>query len=239
MKYQEVKCRNCGGIMHITRDAGHIRCPYCDTEYIFKSQRNEESPVRIVNYRGRGALFQSYIPAGWECHVFDDKESISSTAAVCKGLQLFPSDMSARLLFYPFAFYKDSAPKASFLSSMGIPGFSSDSEYQLDPMSLVCHCKWLELPQYAYRRISALTSQLLPDSSRPELSQVQASGDVLQQKAMRQPLRILKNRQMYFPVSSPFASQPVGNFTREFLPLYLHRLQRILPPLLRIGSRIS
>ena len=184
MKYQKVKCRNCGGIIHIAKDAEQIRCPYCDTEYILKSQRNEKSPVHVVTYGGRGALFQSYIPAGWECHIFDDKESVSSAAAVCKGLQLFPSDMSARLLFYPFAFYKDSVPKASFLSSMGIPGFSSGSDYQLDPMSLVCHCKWLELSQYAYRRISTLTSQLLPDSSRPELSQIQVSGDILQQKAV-------------------------------------------------------
>ena len=182
MEYQEVKCRNCGGSMHIAEDAERIRCPYCGTEYILKSQRSRKNPVRAITYGGQGTLFQSYIPNGWEYRVFDDKESVSALAAVCKGLQLFPRDMSAQLLFYPFAFYKDSAPKTTFLSSIGIPGFSSGGDYQLDPMSLVCHCKWLDLPQYAYRRISALTSQLLPGASKPEFYPV--SGNTLQQKAM-------------------------------------------------------
>ena len=183
MEYQEVKCRNCGGAIPVAERAERIRCPYCGTEYILKAQHNEEKTVRAINYGGHGALFQSYIPTGWECRIFDDKESVSSLAAVCKGLHLFPADMSAQLLFYPFAFYKDSTPKTSFLSSMGIPGLPSGGDYQLDPMSLVCHCRWLELPQYAYRRIIALTSQLLPGASQLEIRPV--SGDILQQKAMR------------------------------------------------------
>ena len=146
MEYQEVKCRNCGSPMHVAEDAERIRCPYCGTEYVLKSQRNEKNPVRIINYGGRGALFQSYIPDGWDYRVFDDNDSISILATVCKGLQLFSQDMSAQLLFYPFAFYKDSAPKASIFSSMGIPGLSSGGEYQIDPMSMACNCRWLELP---------------------------------------------------------------------------------------------
>ena len=183
MEYQEVKCRSCGSPMPVAEGAERIRCPYCGTEYILKSQRRQEAPVRVIQYGGRGALFQSYIPAGWDYRVFDDNESVSTLAPVCKGLQLFPGDTSAQLLFYPFAFYKDSAPKASFLSSMGIPGLSSGGDYQLDPCSLVCHCKWLDLPQYAYRRIAALTNQLLPGASRPELYPV--STETLQQKALR------------------------------------------------------
>ena len=142
-----------------------------------------QKSVHVINYGGQGALLQSYIPAGWEYQIFDDRESVSSLAAVCKGLQLFPGDMSAQLLFYPFAFYKDSTPKTSFFSSMGIPGLSSGGDYQLDPMSLACHCRWLELPEYAYRRIISLTGQLLPGASQPELCPL--PGDTLQQKALR------------------------------------------------------
>ena len=141
MEYQEVKCRNCGSPMHVAEDAERIRCPYCGNEYVLKSQCNEKNPVRIINYGGRGALFQSYIPAEWDYRVFDDNDSISTLATVCKGLQLFSQDMSAQLLFYPFAFYKDSAPKASIFSSMGIPGLSSGGEYQIDPMSMACNCR--------------------------------------------------------------------------------------------------
>ena len=72
MEYQEVKCRNCGSPMHVAEDAERIRCPYCGTEYVLKSQRNEKNPVRIINYGGRGALFQSYIPTGWDYRVFDE-----------------------------------------------------------------------------------------------------------------------------------------------------------------------
>ena len=183
MEYQEVKCRNCGSPMRVADGAARIRCPYCGTEYILKSQHNEKNPVHLINYGRQGTLFQAYIPTGWEYLVFDDKESVSSHAAVCKGLQLFPRDRSAQLLFYPFAFYKDSMPKTPFLSSMGIPGLSSGGDYQLDPMSLLCHCRWLELPQYAYRRITALTGQLLPGSSRPEL--FPAATDTLRQKSLR------------------------------------------------------
>ena len=182
MEYQEVKCRNCGNPMRVTEGARRICCPYCGTEYILKSQdSNAEKPVRAIHYGGLGALFQSYIPSGWEYRVFDDNESVSALAAVCKGLQLFPRDMSAQLLFYPFAFYKDSTPKPSFFSSIGISGLSSGGDYQLDPMSLICHCRWQELSQYAYRRIWVLTSHLLSCPSQPEVCPI--SGDILQQKA--------------------------------------------------------
>ena len=76
MEYQELKCRNCGSPMHVAEDAERIRCPYCGTEYVLKSQCNEKNPVRIINYGGRGALFQSYIPAEWDYRVFDDNDSI-------------------------------------------------------------------------------------------------------------------------------------------------------------------
>ena len=111
--------------MHVAEGAERIRCPYCGTEYILNSRNRQENSIHVINYGGRGALFQSYLPSGWDYRIFDDNDSISTLATVCKGLQLFPQDMSAQLLFYPFAFYKDSAPKASIFSSMGIPGLSS------------------------------------------------------------------------------------------------------------------
>ena len=184
MEYQEVKCRNCGSPMHVAESAERIRCPYCGTEYILNSRNRQENSVHVINYGGRGALFQSYLPSGWDYRIFDDNDSISTLATVCKGLQLFPQDMSAQLLFYPFAFYKDSAPKASIFSSMGIPGLSSGGEYQLDPMSMACNCRWLELPQYARRRIAGITSRILPGSlSEPELYPLPA--ETLQAKALR------------------------------------------------------
>ena len=146
MEYQEVKCRNCGSPIHVPETADRIRCPYCGTEYILKPHNNQKNSVHVIHYGGRGALFQSYLPSGWDCRVFDDNDSISTLAAVCKGLQVFPQDMSAQLLFYPFAFYKDSAPKTSIFSSLGIPGLVSGGEYQLDPMSMACNCQWLDLP---------------------------------------------------------------------------------------------
>ena len=166
MEYQEVKCRNCGSPMHVAEGAERIRCPYCGTEYILNSRNRQENSIHVINYGGRGALFQSYLPSGWDYRIFDDNDSISTLAPVCKGLQLFPQDMSAQLLFYPFAFYKDSTPKASIFSSMGIPGLSSGGEYQLDPMSMACNCRWLELPQYARRRIAGITSRILPEIGR-------------------------------------------------------------------------
>lgn len=76
--------------MHVAEDAERIRCPYCGTEYVLKSQCNEKNPVRIINYGGRGALFQSYIPAEWDYRVFDDNDSISTLATVCKDYSFSP-----------------------------------------------------------------------------------------------------------------------------------------------------
>lgn len=64
-------------------------------------------------------------------------------------------------------------------SETGLP----EAEYQLDPMSMACNCQWLDLPQYARRRIIGIVSRLLPGSlSEPEIYLV--SGEALQPKAL-------------------------------------------------------
>ena len=52
MEYQEVKCRNCGSPMHVAEDAERIRCPYCGTEYVLKSQCNEKNPHHQLWWTG-------------------------------------------------------------------------------------------------------------------------------------------------------------------------------------------
>lgn len=184
MEYQEIKCRNCGSPIRVTSDATHIRCEWCGTEYILSGrQRSQQSELQTIDYAGRGPIFQTYVPQNWSCGIFDDNDSISSQAPVCKGLQLCSPDL-AQLVFYPFAFYKDSAPKPS-LFSFGIPGQSASSgEYQLDPATLLCHSRFAELPQYAYRRITSICRQLI---HRPmaQLELYPLSCEQMQQKALR------------------------------------------------------
>ena len=109
MEYTEVKCRNCGHSLKVPYGAPRIRCEYCDTEYILSSVREEKtSEIHRIDYAGRGPLYQAYIPNGWSCRVTDDN-SVSTLAAVCKALQL-QSPEGARLIFLPFAYYKDYTP---------------------------------------------------------------------------------------------------------------------------------
>ena len=234
MEYQEVKCRNCGSPMHVAEDAERIRCPYCGTEYVLKSQCNEKNPVRIINYGGRGALFQSYIPAEWDYRVFDDNDSISILATVCKGLQLFSQDMSAQLLFYPFAFYKDSAPKASIFSSMGIPGLSSGGEYQ---PATAGGSNFPSMPDGGLQ-VSPPGFFRVPSLNRSSIHCLQKPFRQRLFGFSRRHLRNFRNRQTYFPASSLFASQPAGSFMRAILPRYLHGFPKILLRLPQTGLRI-
>ena len=234
MEYQEVKCRNCGSPMHVAEGAERIRCPYCGTEYILNSRNRQENSIHVINYGGRGALFQSYLPSGWDYRIFDDNDSISTLATVCKGLQLFPQDMSAQLLFYPFAFYKDSAPIWEFLD---FPREVSIS--------------WIPCPWPATADGSNFPS--MPDGglqvSPPRFFRVPSlnrSSIHCLQKPFRQRLfgfsrrhlRNFRNRQTYFPASSLFASQQAGSFMRAILPRYLHGFPKILLRLPQTGLRI-
>ncbi len=111
--------------------------------------------MKIIQYGGGGALFKAYIPGGWNYQVIDDNPSVSSLAPVCKGLQMY-SNSGAQMVFLPFAYYKDfTQQKPSMFSSfMG----QANRDYQLDPVSLVCYRRSVELAQYAYERITTITS---------------------------------------------------------------------------------
>ncbi len=239
MEYQEVKCRNCGSPIHVPETADRIRCPYCGTEYILKSHNNQKNSVHIINYGGRGALFQSYLPSGWDYRVFDDNDSVSTLATVCKGLQVFPQDMSAQLLFYPFAFYRDSSPGTSIFSSLRIPGLASGGEYQLDPMSMACNCQWLDLPQYARRRIIGIVSRLLPGSlSEPEIYPV--SGEALQPKALlfqQTASQKLQKQTNVFPGKFAFRISAGGQLYEGFFATILARVPK--NPNASSGDRIT
>ena len=169
MEYTEVKCRNCGHSLKVPCGALRICCEYCDTEYILSSAlKRKASEIQCINYAGRGPLYQAYIPNGWSCHVTDDT-SVSTLAAVCKALQL-QSPEGARLIFLPFAYYKDYTPGSP------LPGMSH-RDYQLDPRSLVCYRRIVPLSQYAVERISAICGV-------PQIQMRPCSGELLQKKTL-------------------------------------------------------
>ena len=171
MEYTEVKCRNCGHSLKVPYGALRIRCEYCDTEYILSSDRkkDESSEIQLIDYAGRGPLFRTYLPTGWSCRVTDDNSSVSSLAPVCKALQL-RSPEGARLIFLPFAYYKDHTPGAA------LPGRGS-RDYQLDPFSLVCYRRMVPLSQYVTERICAICNV-------PQIQMRPGSGELLQKKAL-------------------------------------------------------
>ena len=175
MTYREVRCRNCGNIMRFPEGETHIRCAQCGTEYTLSSQPKQENEVKIIQYGGGGALFKAYIPGGWNYQVIDDNPSVSSLAPVCKGLQMY-SNSGAQMVFLPFAYYKDfTQQKPSMFSSfMG----QANRDYQLDPVSLVCYRRSVELAQYAYERITTITSGV-------QIQLQPLSPDALNTKAMR------------------------------------------------------
>lgn len=150
MEYKELVCRNCGGHMRVPENAQRIRCEYCETEYVMTSGRGK-SRDRIIDYGGRGPLFRAYIPDGWNYLVTEDNKSVSSLAPVCKGLQL-TSGENARLIFLPFAYYKNSTEQNTVSSLLGI----KKQDYQLDPFSLVCYRRMVPLTQYAEERIAEM-----------------------------------------------------------------------------------
>ena len=97
MSYKQIRCPNCNHLIQVEEDAVHIRCKWCGKEYQLK-QKTSPSEVQTINYQGRGTVFKIYVPQGWSYGIFDDNESISSLAPVCKGLQLI-SQNGAQLVF--------------------------------------------------------------------------------------------------------------------------------------------
>lgn len=152
----QIRCPNCNTPIQVEEGAVHIHCPRCGKEYQLK-----QSKVRMIDYANRGPIFQAYVPQGWSYGIFDDNDSISSLAGVCKGLQLV-SQSGAQMVFYPFAFYKDADPKPTF--NFGFNACSANREYQFDPITYTNYSKFMDLPQYAIRRITSICTQLFRSS---------------------------------------------------------------------------
>lgn len=152
----QIRCPNCNTPIQVEEGATHIHCLGCGKEYQLK-----QPEVKMIDYANRGPIFQAYVPQGWTYGIFDDNDSISSLAAVCKGLQLV-SQSGAQLVFYPFAFYKDADPKPTF--NFGFNTCSNNREYQFDPITFTNYSKFMDLPQYAIRRIISICTQLFRSS---------------------------------------------------------------------------
>lgn len=152
----QIRCPNCNAPIQVEEGAVHIHCLGCGKEYQLK-----QSEVRMIDYANRGPIFQAYVPQGWSYGIFDDNDSISSLAGVCKGLQLV-SQSGAQMVFYPFAFYKDADPKPTF--NFGFNACSANREYQFDPITFTNYSKFMDLPQYAIRRITSICTQLFRSS---------------------------------------------------------------------------
>ena len=152
----QIRCPNCNAPIQVEEGATHIHCLGCGKEYQLK-----QPEVKMIDYSNRGPIFQAYIPQGWSYGIFDDNDSISSLASVCKGLQLV-SQNGAQLVFYPFAFYKDADPKPTF--NFGFNAHSANREYQFDPITFTNYSKFMDLPQYATRRITSICTQLFRSS---------------------------------------------------------------------------
>ena len=152
----QIRCPNCNAPIQVEEDTIHIHCPGCGKEYQLK-----QSEVRMIDYANRGPIFQAYVPQGWSYGIFDDNDSISSLAAICKGLQLV-SQSGAQMVFYPFAFYKDADPKPTF--NFGFNACSANREYQFDPITFTNYSKFMDLPLYATRRITSICTQLFRSS---------------------------------------------------------------------------
>lgn len=152
----QIRCPNCNAPIQVEEGAVHIHCLGCGKEYQLK-----QSEVRMIDYANRGSIFQAYVPQGWSYGIFDDNDSISSLAGVCKGLQLV-SQSGAQMVFYPFAFYKDADPKPTF--NFGFNACSANREYQFDPITFTNYSKFMDLPLYAIRRITSICTQLFRSS---------------------------------------------------------------------------
>ena len=152
----QIRCPNCNAPIQVEEGAVHIHCLGCGKEYQLK-----QPEVKMIDYANRGPIFQAYVPQGWSYGIFDDNDSISSLAGVCKGLQLV-SQNGAQTVFYPFAFYKDADPKPAF--NFGFNACSANSEYQFDLITFTNYSKFMDLPQYAIRRITSICTQLFRSS---------------------------------------------------------------------------
>ncbi len=138
----------------------------------------------------------------------------------------------------PFAFYKDSAPRTSIFSSLGIPGLVSGGEYQLDPMSMACNCQWLDLPSMPGDGLS-VSSQVFfgfPFLNRRSIGlrgTLQPKALLFQQTASRK----LQKQTNVFPGKFAFRISAGGQLYEGFFATILARVPK--NPNASSGDRIT
>lgn len=148
MELQRITCRQCGAAIPFAVGATHLKCEFCGTEYVLRQDGARGGGVGEVDYLGRGPLFRCFVPQGWSVRVIKDEDSESYQATVCRGLRLDSPD-GARLLFYPFAYYRHFEPGK----------LSLHRDYQLDPVSGTRYRRRVPLAQYVSERVAELFGQ--------------------------------------------------------------------------------
>ena len=147
MDFKEVRCRVCGANMKIEDGASRAKCEFCETEYVLSSNP-QNSPVKLIDWQGRGPVFKAYIPEGWNYRIFDD-DSASFICPVPKGLQM-QSREGKQLIFFPEAYYKNYAPGKTMIN----PGsFGKVRDYLADGWSLICWRRLVDPQQYVSERL--------------------------------------------------------------------------------------
>ena len=160
MEFREIRCRSCGGQMHVPDGATHIRCSFCGTEYMLR--KPQESPVKDIRF-GAGTLFRAYVPTGWDCRVTEDK-SMSGILPVAKGLRM-AGPGGERLEFCPIAYYKNFTP-GQMISAPGT--FQKAADYAIDGWSLVCYRRLTDARSYAAERLMQTFGALANIQLTPE-----------------------------------------------------------------------
>ena len=162
LEFAEVKCGKCGASIHVPDDAVRIVCEYCGTEYVLSCSSHDQKyePYKQVKYMGLPEYLFTFVPEGWSLQVQEDTQSSSLFAGYCAALHL-DSPQGERLLFYPFAYFKDFDPNGTTLGGsffgMFSPGASSPgSNYYLDGMSCTRYRQRVDIGHYIPVRLGEL-----------------------------------------------------------------------------------
>lgn len=150
MQLLTLECKKCGGAIEYAAGATHLKCKYCGTEYILKRDTAAENGLQEIDYLGRGALFRACLPEGWSVRVFDDSQSFSRQAAICRGLRL-DSPGGAQLIFYPFAYFKSFDPN-------GLLG-GLQKNYAFDPVTMLRRRALPSMEDYVAQRFAEMCPQ--------------------------------------------------------------------------------
>lgn len=149
MELQSIRCKQCGAAMPYTVGDVHLKCDFCGTEYILKQNIRHDGGMQDVDYMGRGPLFSCFIPYGWTSRIIKDESSESYQATLCRGLRLDSPD-GARLLFYPFAYFRN----------FGTGKLTLHKDYQADPATGTRFRRCVALEQYISERLVELFGQV-------------------------------------------------------------------------------